>query len=152
MTVDEEMMMMMRAFLAAAAVLLLPASALATGTLRIQQSNNSVQTYSGVVMKLDQKNHALMLTSADKVSTVAITGGHCTPEGKLVRCTGGGFSLRQEGKTYVIPFKSATFYFNLSEQEQASPLAAVRPHSVVFDIVTRKGTHITGNGKLDEEG
>lgn len=141
--------MSMRGFLIAAVVLLLPASALATGTVRIQQSDNSVQTYNGVVMKLDQKNRALMLTSADRVSTVAITGSQCTPEGKLVRCTGGGFSLRQEGKTYTIPFKSATFYFNLSDQEQPSPLAAVRPHSVVFDIVTRKGTHITGNGKLD---
>jgi hypothetical protein len=141
--------MRMRGFLVAAVVLLLPASALATGTVRIQQHDNSVQTYNGVVMKLDQKNRALMLTSADRVSTVAITGSQCTPEGKLVRCTGGGFSLRQEGKTYTIPFKSATFYFNLSDQEQPSPLAAVRPHSVVFDIVTRKGTHITGNGKLD---
>jgi hypothetical protein len=141
--------MRMRALMIAAAVLLLPASAFATGTVRIQQSDNSVQTYSGVVMKIDQKNRALMLTSADRVSTVAISGAHCSPEGKLVHCTGGGFALHQEGKTYTIPFKSATFYFNLSDQEQASPLAAVRPHSVVFDITTRKGTHITGTGRLD---
>ena len=141
--------MRISALMTAALVLLLPASALATGTVRIQQSDNSVQTYTGVVMKVDQKNRALTLTSADRVSTVAISGAHCSPEGKLVHCMGGGFSLYQEGKTHVIPFKSATYYFNLSDQEQPSPLSTVGPHSVVFVIVTAKGTHITGNGRLD---
>jgi hypothetical protein len=137
----------------AALLLLLPASALATGTVRIQQSDNSVQTYTNVEMKINQKKETLTLTSADGISTTVISGAQCAPSGGLVRCEGGGFSLHQDGKVYVIPFKAAKFYFNLSDQDQSSPLLTMKvaPHSVVFALLTAKGTHITGNGKLDYE-
>jgi hypothetical protein len=134
-----------------ALLLALVAPALATGTLKIQQSDNSVQTYTGVSMKI--VNHTLMLTSSDKVSTVVISGGDCAKNADLVRCTGGGLTLQQDGKTHVVPFKSATFYFNLTDQDQALPLSTMKvgPHSVVFSAQTAKGTYITGNGTLDGE-
>lgn len=141
--------MRISASMVVAFVLLLPASALATGTVRIQQSDNSVQTYTGVLMKISQNEQTLTLTSADGVSTVVISGAHCAPMGGLVYCTGGGFSLQQGGKAYVIPFKAGKYYVNLSDQDQSSPLSKVGPHSIVFAILTVKGTHITGNGKLD---
>ena len=146
--------------MAAAFVLLLPASAFATGTLRIVQNDGSAQTYSGVVMKI--KGHTLTMTSADRVSTVtvAVSGGDCAPTSGLVYCTGGTMSLQQRGKVTVFPFKAAKFYVNSTDQEQ-SPLvnvlsvagcqaaSKVGPHSIVFAVLTEKGTHIIGNGKLD---
>ena len=129
----------------------LAAPAAATGTVRIQQHDDSVQTYTSVVMKI--VGRTLTLTSADGVSTVVISGATCDRSTDLIRCTGGGMSLKQDGVNHVIPFKSATFYFNLTDQDQALPLSTLKvaPHSVVFAARTVKDTYITGNGKLDQE-
>jgi len=148
--------------IAAAFILLLPASALATGTVNITQKDGSAQTYVDVVMKV--QDHTLTVTSADRVSTVSVRvdSGDCAPTNGVVYCWGGGMSLQQRGKTQVIPFKAAKFYFNLTDQEQSSDSAAgvlsaagcqlmskVAPHTVAFALLTAKGTHITGTGKLD---
>lgn len=132
-------------------VLSLSAPALATGTVRIQHRNGSVQTYTGVTLKV--ANKALTLISADKVSTVVISGGECVHDGALVRCMGGGFSLLQDGKRHTIAFKTATFYFNPTDQDQQLPLSTtkVAAHGVLFAVQTAKGMYVTGNGKLDQE-
>lgn len=129
----------------------LAAPAFATGTVRIQQHNNSVQTYTGVVMKI--VGHTLTLTSADGVSTVTISGATCNRRTDLIRCTGGGLTLKQDGANHVIPFRNAEFYFNLTDQDQALPLSTekIAPHSVIFAARTAKDTYITGNGRLDQE-
>src|SRR5580692_6573502 len=133
-----------------ALVLALSAPASATGNVRIQQRDGSVKTYTGVILKVAHKS--LTLISADRVSTVAISGAVCAHDGALVRCTGGGFSLLQDGKRHIVPFKSATFYFNPTDQDQLLPLSTMKigPHSVIFAVQTAKGTYVTGNGKLDE--
>lgn len=134
-------------------VLAFTAPAWATGTVRIQQNNDSVQTYTGVLLKI--VNKTLTLTSADGVSTVVISGVDCgdVNTAELIRCTGGKMSLQQDGTTNNIPFKHATFYFNLTSQDQTLPLSTVKlgPHSVMFAAQTAKGTFITGNGRLDKE-
>jgi hypothetical protein len=134
-----------------ALVLGLSAPASATGTVRIQQRDGSVQTYTGVTLKA--ANRSLTLTSADKVTTVVISGAKCDHEAAVVRCTGGGFSLLQDAKRHTVAFKTATFYFNLTNQDQPLPLSTAKifAHSVIFAVQTAKGTFITGNGKLDQE-
>ena len=134
-----------------ALVVALSAPASATGTVRIQQRDGSVQTYTGVTLKA--ANKSLTLVSADKVTTVVISGADCAHDGAIVRCMGGGFSLLQDGKRHNVPFKTATFYFNLTDQDQSLPLSTTKvpAHSVIFAVQTAKGTYITGNGKLDQE-
>jgi hypothetical protein len=134
----------------AAIFLTLCAPAAATGTLRIQQADNSVQTYTDVKMRI--VNNTLTLTSADGVSTVVISEADCDKSTPLIRCNGGSISLREDG-THAIPFRSATFYFNLTDQDQTLPLSTVKvaPHSVIFAAHTKKGTFLTGSGKLDQE-
>jgi hypothetical protein len=143
-------------------VLLLPVSAMATGSIRMEQYDKSVQTYIGVVMKVQA--NTLELTSPDGVSKVAIavSGGDCWRANGIIYCAGGTMSLRQAGKVNFIQLKAAKFYLNSTDQEQWSDslgamltsagcqgAAKVAPHSVVFAILTEKGTHIIGNGKLD---
>jgi hypothetical protein len=136
-----------------ALVLAFPMLAGATGTVRIQQNNGSVQTYTGVLLKI--VNKTLTLTSADGVSTVVISGVDCGDinTAEVVRCTGGKMSLQQDGATNNIPFKHATFYFNLTDQDQTLPLSTMKigQHSVMFAAQTAKGTFITGEGRLDKE-
>ena len=136
--------------LVAALVFGLSLPAGATGNVRIQQGDGSVQTYTGVTMRIGDRK--LTLVSKDGVSTIIIGGANCNDNSKLVRCTGGDVTLRQDGKSYTIPFKSATFYFNLTDEYQALPLSTqkVPPHSVIFATLTAKGTHVNGDGKLDE--
>jgi hypothetical protein len=139
------------ALLGAALLLVSSAPAGATGNVRIQQGNGSVKTYPGVTFKVAKRS--LTLTSADKVSTVVISGATCVPNADIIRCTGGGFTLLQDGARHRIPFKAATFYFNLNDQDRSLPLSTTKigAHSVVFAVETAKGLDITGSGRLDEE-
>ncbi|MGA8797982.1 MAG: hypothetical protein WB526_13080 [Candidatus Cybelea sp.] len=132
-------------------ILALSAPALATGNVRIQQRDGSVQTYTGVTLKV--ANKTLTLISADKVSTVVISGVNCAHDSAIVRCAGGRFSFLRDGERHTVAFKTATFYFNLTDQDQVLPLSTTKiaPHSVIFAVQTAKGTYITGNGKLDQE-
>ena len=86
------------AVLLSAAMAIVPsAPASATGSVRIQQREGSVKTYNGVTLKVANKK--LKLTSADKVSTVVISGAKCAHRGVIIRCMGGGFSFAQEGRS-----------------------------------------------------
>jgi hypothetical protein len=145
------LVMRLRGLIVAGFVLALSAPALATGNVRIQQSDGSVQTYTGVTMKVANKK--LTFISADKVSTVVISGASCGHRGDLIVCNGGGFTFTHEGVPHTIAFKSATFYFNPTDQDQSLPMSTTKlaPHNVVFAIQTKKGTEITGDGKLDQE-
>jgi hypothetical protein len=132
-------------------ILGLSAPASATGNVRIQQRDGSVQTYTGVTLKA--ANKTLTLISADKVSTVVISGANCAHDGAIVGCVGGRFSFLRDGERHTVAFKTATFYFNLTDQDQLLPLSTTKiaAHSVIFAVQTAKGTYITGNGKLDQE-
>jgi len=123
----------------------------ATGTVKIQQSDGSISTYSDVGLKITKT--ALYMTSSDKVSTVVVSGATCTKNDDMYRCTGGGMTLDEDGKPHTVPFKSATFYFNLTDQDQTLSMSTMKlgAHSVMFVAQTAKGTFITGNGKIDEE-
>jgi hypothetical protein len=134
----------------AALVVASTAPAFATGSLKIQQSDNTIQSYTSVNMRIVQKT--LMLTSEDKVSTVIISGGSCVDaDNGLKRCNAKQLSMDQNGTTHVIPFVNATFYFNLTDGDLMLPLSTVKlaPNSVIFSAKTAKGTYITGSGTLD---
>jgi hypothetical protein len=93
-------------------VLVLPASAFAAGTVRIVQSDGTLQAYPGVAITM--KSDKLWMTSPDQVSTltIAVRGADCWPENGVVYCADGEMSLHQAGKVTAIPFTAAKFYFN----------------------------------------
>ena len=121
----------------------------ATGTLKIQQNDNSISTYTDVGIKIVGKT--LMLTSADKWSTVIISGGSCVDDSGLKRCNAKQLSMDEDGTMHVIPFVNATFYFNLTDADVMLPLSTIKiaPNSVIFSAKTAKGTYITGSGTID---
>jgi hypothetical protein len=140
----------MRYFVSIAALAVaMTAPAWATGTLKIQQNNNSISTYTDVGIKIVGKT--LMLTSADKWSTVIISGGSCVEDNGLKRCNAKQLSMDEDGTPHVIPFVNATFYFNLTDADVMLPLSTIKiaPNSVIFSAKTNKGTYITGSGTID---
>ena len=126
-----------------------PASA--TGWIRIQQHDNTVQKYDHVTLGLSK--HGLTFVSADKVTTALIHGGQCDDEGQLKHCTAKSMTLVQDGVRQEVAVDHATFYFNLTDQDQNLPLSTIKlaPHSVVFSMKTAHGTYVTGSGKIDKE-
>jgi hypothetical protein len=134
-----------------ALLLLTTVPAGAKGLVRIQQSNGSVKTYSGVGMRLTR--HSLSLTSPDGVSTLVVAGGACAyvTGTQVERCSGGHMTFRQGGQTHPIRSESMSFYFNLTDTPQALSLSTTKvgPRSVLFVFRTAKGTYVTGNGQLD---
>jgi hypothetical protein len=140
----------MRYFVSIAALAVaMTAPAWATGTLKIQQNNNSISTYTDVGIKI--VGRTLMLTSADKWSTVIISGGSCVEDNGLKRCNAKQLSMDEDGTPHVIPFVNATFYFNLTDADVMLPLSTIKiaPNSVIFSAKTNKGTYITGSGTID---
>ncbi|HTJ27410.1 MAG TPA: hypothetical protein VMA36_14710 [Candidatus Limnocylindria bacterium] len=127
---------------------LAPSPALALGTVRIQQSDASVQNYPDVTMRLTDA--ALLLTSADRVSTLLVSRTNCVPDGTLVRCSPTRVVLQKGGKSYPIDMASATLYLNLRDTDEPLSFSSLRlaPSSVLLTIRTHKGTYITGSGRF----
>jgi hypothetical protein len=116
--------------------------ALASGTARIQQTNGSVNTYSG--MRLQILPHSVVLRSPDgqdEVSMLCESGG----DGISV-CRPQAFYFQRGAKAYSIPLRQGTVYINTSDDAQTLPLSSTRvpPHSILLALQTRRGTYITG--------
>lgn len=143
----------MRRIAAFALVLLFgsAASAGATGTVRIQHHDNTVHSYTNVRLALTQNE--LTVTSPDRISTIVVNRSTCIKIQKLIRCGAGGLSLMQDGRIHPIPVVRGTFYFNLTDEAHGfyHSSAKLAAHSVQFSLHTKKGTFITGGGRLDQE-
>jgi hypothetical protein len=125
------------------------APAAAKGTVRVQQSDASVQTYADVALRLTPQ--VLRLTSADGVSTLVVARTACVAEGSLERCSPSRVMLDRDGKEYPLRFSSATLYLNLTPSEQPLSFSSTRlsPSSMLLAIRTKKGTYLSGSGHLD---
>jgi hypothetical protein len=124
----------------------------AKGTVRVQQSDASVQTYADVALRLTPL--VLRLTSADRVSTLVVARTGCVAEGSLERCSPSRVMLERNGKEYPLRFARATLYLNLTPSEQPLSFSSTRlsPSSMLLAIRTKKGTYLSGSGHLDKAG
>lgn len=135
-------------FAAFAVVILTVAPASATGTIKVQQVNGSIQTYPNSTMQAGNKT--LRLTSADKKGTLVITDAACSYVEKLLRCLPYSVDLLQDGK-HPIPLATGTIYFNTTDSNQTLKYSSkqVPPNSVYGAFQTVHGTFVTIEGELD---
>ncbi|MGB6986869.1 MAG: hypothetical protein WBD74_12915 [Candidatus Aquilonibacter sp.] len=137
--------------IAAAALLFLGAlgPALAAGTLRIQESDGSVRTYTNVSVKV--VHQTLRIRSADGKGTLIVNQAACSFVGKIQRCYPLKVSLEQSGATKPIDLKRGTIYVNTSGDVQQLPLSAQQlpSHGILLSFVTDIGTYVTMTGKVD---
>jgi hypothetical protein len=136
--------------LAAFALSAMPTVANAKVTIRVQQSDGSVQTYDSVTAKL--VHQALYLTTADGKGTLIITKAACSYLGEIQRCLPYAATLVQNGVVSPLDFQSGTAYYNPTEQTQDLPLSSVRiPHrGLVMAFQTKRGTYVSVTGTLDK--
>jgi hypothetical protein len=127
------------------------ASADAEGVARVQQSDNSVQQYPNVTIRV-VKPKALTVTTADGKGTLILDQAACSYSGELQRCLLTHASLRQSGVTKDLDFDKGTVYVNLTEATQplSHSSATLRPKGVLVAIRSKVGTFITVTGTIDE--
>lgn len=138
--------------LAAAAVVVSssPPIARAAGTARIQQTDGTVNVYSGV--KIQIVHNTLAMTTADGKGTLMIYRAACAYQGDVLVCLPTGATLVQSGAVNPIHITQGTVYANLTGQMQQLSLSTMQlpAHSIMMAITTRKGTYVTLSGTIDK--
>ncbi|MGB6986481.1 MAG: hypothetical protein WBD74_10960 [Candidatus Aquilonibacter sp.] len=125
------------------------AQAGATGTVRVQQNDGSVQTYDDVSIRV--KHNTLRIGSRDQKGVLVIDRAACSYVGELLRCLPTSFQLVQTGKTKTIPLINGLVYVNLTDAPQQMSLSSqqMQPHHLMLTLHTLRGTYITVRGRID---
>jgi hypothetical protein len=131
----------------ALATVALPAAA--AGTVRVQQSDGSVQVYRGAAMDIIGKT--LRVTSADGKGTLLIDRAACTYNGDIQVCLLYHVVLDQGGAPHPIDLATGTAYVNLTSSPQQLALSStkVQPNGILIAMRTKAGTYISMSGSID---
>jgi hypothetical protein len=126
------------------------AQAGATGTVRVQQKDGSVQTYDDVSIRV--KHNTVRIGSRDQKGVLVIDRAACSYVGELLRCLPTSFRLVQTGQTKTIQLINGLLYANLTDAPQQMTLSStqIKPHHVMLTLHTLRGTYITVHGLIDE--
>lgn len=123
--------------------------ALASGTLRSQESDGTVRTYDNVSIKV--VNHTLRITTHDGKGTLVVSQAACSYVGEIKRCYPTKITLEQGGAMKPIDLKNGTIYVNTTDQPQPLQFTShqLPPGGILFSIKTDIGTYVTVTGKVD---
>jgi hypothetical protein len=126
------------------------APAQATGTVRVQQSNGSVQVYDDVSIRVTHK--VLRVTTSDGTGTLIIDKAACSYAGQLQVCLPYSVKLQQGGQTRPIDLISGTVYVNTTGQTQQLTYSSTQlpPRGILLALRTKAGTYVNMTGRIDE--
>ncbi len=126
------------------------ARAQATGTVRVQQSNGSVQVYHDVMIRV--RHNTLRVGSHDGKGVLVIDRAACSYVGDLERCLPADFKLVQNGQTKTIDLVNGLVYVNLTDQPQQLTHSSTQlaPHGILLSLQTKRGTYVSIRGHIDE--
>ena len=124
-----------------------PIVAQANGTMRVQQSDGSVQLYD-VTMAVSGRQ--LLITTANKKGTLIVDEAACTVDARVMTCIPERVRLRQNG-TVPLDFERGTVYFNKTNETQQLKYSSTQipPNGVLGSMKSPKGTYVTWSGTLD---
>ena len=122
----------------------------AEGTVTIQQSNGTTNTYDKVTIKVIHSS--LFVTSQDGKGTLIINRAACSYQGKILVCLPTSVALVQSGATSPVDLTTGTVYVNMSHTDQQLALSTTKvpPHGVLLSFTTKKGTYVTMTGRIDQ--
>jgi hypothetical protein len=122
----------------------------ATGTVRVQQNDGSVQTYPNATIKVSNKT--LRITTADKKGTLVIDKAACSFVGAVMRCLPYSMTLDQGGGATPLDFQRGTVYLNPTTDRQPLPLTSKQlpAHGIMLSLTTKIGTIVDVTGTMDE--
>jgi hypothetical protein len=122
----------------------------AMGTVRVQQRDGAVKTYTNVRVRV--QNREMFLTSSDGEGTIILSKAACTMVGALMQCLPYQAALDQDGRTVTIVLKSGTVWLNPSDTKQQLPLSSTQlpPRGVLLSVRTKADTYVSLVGTVDE--
>jgi hypothetical protein len=122
----------------------------ATGTMRVQQSNGTVQVYHDVLIRVAQRT--LRIGSKDRKGVLVIDRAACTYAGAVMRCLPSTMKLEQSGQTKEIQLITGTIYVNLTDDTQQLHHSSTQlaPHDILLALQTKRGTYVSVHGHIDE--
>ena len=129
----------------------LAAPAGATGLVRVQQANGSIQEYPNARIDYSPDAKTLTITTADGKGTLVIDQAACSYVGDIYRCLLTHMSLTQTGQTKPLDFSNGTIYANTTDGNLNLPLSSqvVPPKGIVMALTTNAGTYISMTGTID---
>ena len=124
--------------------------ALATGTMRVQHKNGTVQTYTDVYIRI--LDNEMTLTSNDGKGTVVIGKAACSKIGELIQCLPYDATLEQNGSEARIALANGTVWLNPTATRQPLSLSSqsLPSHGVLMAVKTKSGTYVSLSGTVDE--
>jgi len=138
-----------RSLLLGIAMLLLPAATLAEGELRAVSPDGSQKVFPGLRVVNTASAVYFVDNAAHQMLIVVKTA--CSKKGELQVCTGTGVAWDRYGVRTDLDASSLTLYYNGTQRSvgiENSPYT-LTPNTLKLDIVTAKGTRITGFGFVD---
>ena len=128
----------------------LGSAAFAKGTVRIDQSDGTTQSYRGSIIRV--VGDTVRVFSPDNRDTLIISHAACTFVGDLKRCLPYRLALRRKGTDHAIGFDHGTVYFNPSASPQPLPRSSMElpPNGVLVFVRTARGTSIAVRGTIDK--
>jgi hypothetical protein len=122
----------------------------ATGPMRVQQNDGTVQVYHDVLIRVAQRT--LRIGSKDRKGVLVIDRAACTYAGSLLRCLPSTIKFEQNGQTHTIQLITGTLYVNLTDDMQQLHHSSTQlsPHDVLLMMQTHRGTYISLHGHIDE--
>ena len=137
---------------AATIVITLSASGIAgaTGTMQVQQSDGSTQTYKNVSIVIGNKT--LRLTTEDKKGTLLIDRAACYFVHKLMLCLPYSMTLDQGGGSQPLDFLKGTVYLNGTDEKLQLPASSQQlpPNGILLSLTTKIGTIVNLSGTIDK--
>jgi hypothetical protein len=122
----------------------------AKGTVTVQQSDGSTQTYKNVTIRI--ANKTLRVTTADGVGTLVIDKAACSYVGNLQMCLPYSMTLDQGGGTHPLDFQRGTVYVNLTDSNQPLAQSSLQlpPNGILLSLTTKVGTIVNMSGTVDQ--
>jgi hypothetical protein len=122
----------------------------ATGTVRVQQRDGSVQIYDNV--RIVVKNQSMAITSSDGKGTIYIGKAACSKSGELIRCLPYDATLDQSGVQTHITLATGTVWVNPRDTNETLSHSSTQlpPRGVLLAVKTKAGTYVSLTGTVDE--
>ena len=126
----------------------MPIFAQAKGTMRVQQSDGSVQLYDNVNLAVSGRQ--LLITTSNKKGTLIVDEAACSFVEHVMSCIPERVRLKQNG-TQPLDFDRGTVYFNRTDTKQQLKYSSTQlpPNGVLGSLKSPKGTYVTWSGTLD---
>ena len=143
----------MRTLLLFFCLLAVPSIGLASGMMRVQQADGSIQEYPNAKIEYVKNVRTLTVTTADGKGTLTIDQAACSYVGKLLRCYPSRVTLTQGGATRDLDFDYGTIYANTTTEDVKLPASTqgVPPNGIVMALRSKAGTYLTMVGTMDGE-